>query len=129
MFQVISEKTLYNKDIYMKIIVTIIPANLATNSLLSLFCLFVETNNKNQIFTKLVIWQREIFYFLFIASSALLQRYAEFNRLLKKDFLTCYSCSYYNSMVKASLWSMVIPRSSTSLLLLMMIVIIDYFLL
>ena len=38
--------------------------------------------------------------FLFIASSALLQRYVEFNRLLSKDFLTFYSCSCYSSMMK-----------------------------
>ena len=31
----------------MKIIVTIIPTNLVTSLLSSLFCLFVETENKN----------------------------------------------------------------------------------
>ena len=31
-------------------IVTIIPTNLITNSLLSLFCTFIETKNKNQNF-------------------------------------------------------------------------------
>ena len=35
---------------HMKIIVTIIPANLVANSLLPLFRPFVETKNKNQIF-------------------------------------------------------------------------------
>ena len=39
----------------MKIIVTIIPTNLDTNSILFLFFLFVETKNKNQSFSKLVI--------------------------------------------------------------------------
>ena len=29
----------------------------------------------------------------------LLQKYAEFNRLLQKDFLICYSCSYYSFMI------------------------------
>ena len=66
----------------------------------SLVYLFVETKDKNEIFSKLVIWQQEIFLFLFIASCAVLWRYAEFNRVLKKDFLTCYSCSYYCSMIK-----------------------------
>ena len=37
--------------------------------------------------------------FLFIVSRALLQRYTEVNRLLQKDFLTCYSFSYYSSMI------------------------------
>ena len=45
----------------MKILVTIIPANLVTNLSLSLFCLFLETKNKNQTFTKLMIWSKEIF--------------------------------------------------------------------
>ena len=35
-----------------------------------------------------------VFYLLFMASCALLQSYTNFNRLLKKNFLTCYSCSY-----------------------------------
>ena len=66
----------------MKKIVTIIPTNLVTNSLLFLLCTFVETKNKNLIFNKLVIWEHEIFLFLFIASRILFQKYAEFNRLL-----------------------------------------------
>ena len=46
----------FERQLYMKIIVTIFPINIVTNLLLSLFCLFVETKNKNQIFIKLVIW-------------------------------------------------------------------------
>ena len=84
----------------MKIIVTIIPTRLVTNSLLFLFCSFVETKNNNQLSSKLVVWYRETFLFLFMVSRALLQRYAEFNRLLWKDFLTCYSCSYYSCMLR-----------------------------
>ena len=42
--------------------------------------------------------------FLFLASRALLQSHAGFNRLLYKGFLTCYSCSYYSSMVKIILF-------------------------
>ena len=49
------------RDFYMKTIVTIIPTNLVTNSLSFLFCSFVETKNKNHIFSKLVVWLREIF--------------------------------------------------------------------
>ena len=43
------------------------------------------------------------FFFLFIACHALFQSHAEFNRLLYRNFLTCYSCSYYSSMVKLKL--------------------------
>ena len=39
------------------------------------------------------------FCFLFITSRVLLQSHAEFNRLLWKNFLTCYSCLYYSSMI------------------------------
>ena len=39
----------------MKIIVTVIPANLVTNLILSLFRPFVETKSKNQILTKLAL--------------------------------------------------------------------------
>ena len=45
----------FQKNIYMKMIVTIIPTNLVTNSLLSLFCPFTGPKNKNQIFSKLVV--------------------------------------------------------------------------
>ena len=40
----------FMRHLYMKIIVTIIPTNLRTNSLLSFFCPFVETKTKSQIF-------------------------------------------------------------------------------
>ena len=40
----------------MKIIVTIIPANLVTSSPGSLFCPFIETKSKNQMFSELVVW-------------------------------------------------------------------------
>ena len=43
-----------------------------------------------------------VFYLLFMASRALLQSYTKFNRLLQKNFLTCYSCSYYSFMVLSS---------------------------
>ena len=67
---------------------------------ISLLCMtFIETKSKNEIFSNMVVWNEKWFCFLFIASRALLQRYAEFNRLLEKDFLTCYSNSYYSFMV------------------------------
>ena len=39
----------------MKTMVTMIPTNLVTNLILFLFCPFVESKNKNQISSKLVI--------------------------------------------------------------------------
>ena len=44
----------------MKIIVTTIATNLVTNSFLSLFCPFIEAENKSQVFSKLAVWKREI---------------------------------------------------------------------
>ena len=82
-----------------KIIVTMIPMNLVTNSLLSLVCPFVEIKNKNQISSSWWSGNEKYFCALFMASRALIQRYAEFNRLLWKDFLKCYSRLYYSSMV------------------------------
>ena len=67
---------------------TIILTNLVPYSLLSLACLFVETKNKYQIFSNLVIWVWEIsFFFLFIASRALLQRYANSIDFYKRIFV------------------------------------------
>ena len=43
------------KDIYMKIIKTIIPTNSVKNSLSSLFCLLIETKNKNVIPARIII--------------------------------------------------------------------------
>ena len=40
----------------MKMIVNIIPTNLVINSFLSRFGFFVETKNKNQIFSKMLVW-------------------------------------------------------------------------
>ena len=60
--QVISEKTLqqrshqqFERYFYMNIIVTIIPTYLVTNLLLPLFCLFTETKNMREAFSKLVV--------------------------------------------------------------------------
>ena len=36
---------------------------------------------------------------MFIASLALIQSHSKFNRLLLRNFLTCYSCLYNSSMV------------------------------
>ena len=52
----------------MKMILTLILISLVANSILSLFCPFIGTKNKNQIFSKLVVWQREI-VLLFVQST------------------------------------------------------------
>ena len=61
----------------MKIIVTKIPTNLVTNSLLHLFWPFLETKNKDQIFNQLVVRNGKYFCFLFIVNHALLQTHVE----------------------------------------------------
>ena len=66
----------------MKIIVIIIPTDLAANWLLSSFCLFLQTKNKNQVFSKLVCLVTRNISFSFIVSRTLLQSYTEFNSLL-----------------------------------------------
>ena len=77
----------------MKIIVTIIPTDLVTNSLLSSFCPFWQAKNKNQVFSNWWSGNEKYFCVLFKASCALLQSHAKFNTVLWRNFLTCYSCS------------------------------------
>ena len=52
----------------MKIIVILIPTGLVTNLLLSSICSSLRVENKNLVFSKLLVWLREIFLFLFIVS-------------------------------------------------------------
>ena len=67
---------------------------------LSLFCLFVSTKTKNQCFKKLLVSSQKIFRFfsfwcLFFIRFSFLdlhQNHAKFNKLLQRNFLTCYSC-------------------------------------
>ena len=70
----------------MEIVVIIILTDLVTNLLLSSFCPFL-TNQKQELGIQQVggLVTR-------ISEFALLQSYAEFNRLLRRDFLTCCSC-------------------------------------
>ena len=53
----------------MKIIATIFPTDLVTNSLLSCFCPFLQTKNKNQVFSNLAVKEREILL-LFVYSKS-----------------------------------------------------------
>ena len=53
----------------MKIIVTIILTDLVTNLFLSTSCPFLQTRNKNLVFSKLVVLQREIFLFFVCSES------------------------------------------------------------
>ena len=67
----------------MKIIVSKIPTDFVTNLLLFILCPFIQTKNKNLFF--LASWwsgNEKYFCFLVIASPALLQSHAEFNRIL-----------------------------------------------
>ena len=49
---------LYNMlhDMFERFAPGLIPTNLFSNSLLSLFCPALEANKNNQVFTKLVVW-------------------------------------------------------------------------
>ena len=82
----------------MKIVVAIIPTDLVTNSLLSSFCPLLHFKNKNQVFSRLVIWKQEIFlFFVYPLYFKAMQNSTDF---YKNNFLTCYSCSYYSSMMQ-----------------------------
>ena len=87
--------------VYTKIIVTIILTNFIANHPYPFF-VFVETKNENEIFSNLVAWYQKKCV-LFITSCTLLQRHAEFNRISRRIFLTCYSYSYYSSMLGGTL--------------------------
>ena len=73
---------------YSKVIVTTIPTNVATNLLLSLFLSF-RRSQKQEWNLQQIGWSsnRKYFWFLFIVSCTLLQRYTEFNRLYKRILL------------------------------------------
>ena len=79
-----------------EIVVTIIPTDLAAKSLLFFFCPFLQTKNKNQASVRWWSGNKKYFFLLFIASHRLLQSHVKFNRRLKRNFLTCYSCLYYS---------------------------------
>ena len=82
----------------MKIVVAIIPTDLVTNSLLSSFCPLLHFKNKNQVFSRLVIWKQEIFlFFVYALYFKAMQNSTDF---YKNNFLTCYSCLYYSSMMQ-----------------------------
>ena len=76
----------FGRYFYMKIIVTIIPEDLVTNSSLSSFWPFLQAKNKNQGSQQVGSLVTRNICFLFIASCALIQNHAEFNRLSKKNF-------------------------------------------
>ena len=66
-----------------------------------LFLSFLTNQNQKSSFQLVgFLVMKNISFFLFIANRSLLQSHFEFNKLLLRNFLTCYSCSYYSSMVK-----------------------------
>ena len=67
----------------MKIIVTVIPTDIVTKFAFILFLSFLENQKQESDFQQVDgLVTRNISVFLFIASRALLKRYAEFRRLL-----------------------------------------------
>lgn len=83
--------------IYMKIIVTLMPLNLA---IYLLFLSFRRIQKQESSFQKVGgPVKRNVSVFLLMANRPLLQRHAKFNWLLR-NFFACYFCSYYSFMVK-----------------------------
>ena len=72
----------------------------------NLFCPFIWTKNKNQFLRRRWSGNES---FIFIPSSALLQKHAEYNELLWKNFLTWNSCSFI-----VLCWLIFINKSSNS---------------
>ena len=66
----------------MKIIATIIPTNVVANTLLPFFVRLKEPKTKIKVSASWWCGNENYFCFLFISARALLQRYAEFNKLL-----------------------------------------------
>ena len=65
-----------------------------------LFLLSFLTNQKQELgFQQVGRLVTRNYCFLFIESRTLLQSHAKFKRLFWRNFLTCYSCSYYSSMI------------------------------
>ena len=72
----------FERHFYMKIIATIIPTNLVANSLLPFFVRLKEPKTRIKVSASWWCGNENYFCFLFISARALLQRYAEFNKLL-----------------------------------------------
>ena len=70
----------------MKIIVTLIPINLVTNWLLSLFCLFHKPKTRTVFLVSWWSGNKKYFGILFIVSRALLQRHENLINKKKKIF-------------------------------------------
>ena len=70
----------------MKIIVTIIPTDLVTNMLLSSLCPFLQTKNKNLVFSKLVVWEQEIFLFFVYSESRSTSKPCRIQQTFIKEF-------------------------------------------
>ena len=83
--------------------ITLIPIDLVTNWLLSLFCSFVSTKTKINFSRSWWAGNEKYFCFLHIPSRAILQRHAKFNSFLIKKFCCMSFLFVYSSMVKVSL--------------------------
>ena len=85
----------------MKTILNICATDLVTNSISSFLALSYKPKTRIRFSASWQSGNNKCFSFFFIASRALLQSHAEFNRLSYRNFLIFYCCSYYSSMVQS----------------------------
>ena len=84
----------------MKIIVTIIPTDLVTNSLLSFFLSFLTNQKQESDFLQVGgLVTRTISVFCLQLVALYFKAMSNSTEFYKGGFLRCYSCSYYSSMV------------------------------
>ena len=69
------------------------PTGLVTNSLLFSYCSFLHTKNKNQVFSKLVVWYREIFLPFVYSESHSTSKPCQLQKTFMKEF--CYMLSLF----------------------------------
>ena len=81
----------FERDFYTKIIVTVIPTNLVTSLLSFLFCPFIEIKNKIQIFSKLVVWYREIVLLSIYSESRSTSNVCQ----IEQSFVKGFSCMLF----------------------------------
>ena len=90
--QVISEKTLCSKGFASNLRDIFTWKYRNYNSYKFIFILWIGFHQVGGLVTRNIS--------AFCLSRTLLQSHTEFNRLIKRNFLTCYSCTYYRSMLE-----------------------------
>ena len=86
----------FERDFYTKIIVTVIPTNLVTSLLSFLFCPFIEIKNKIQIFSKLVVWYREIVLLSIYSESRSTSNVCQ----IEQSFIKGFSCRLFRVVLQ-----------------------------